>query len=148
MAGPAARRILSLGALLGNCWFPLTWKGNLAIAWYKDNKGCDDPWYGLNEGGFLSLAGEEATANEEALRTFMGGISVGGGCDIPESLWDGVYDVATQVTWTSPDSRSIVVLTDAPFHGDDKSNHTQEEITAYLAANGINVTIINVAVAF
>ncbi len=78
----------------------------------------------------------------------MSGIGVGGGCDLPESLWDGVYEVATKVTWTSQSSRSIVILTDAPFHGDEKSDHSKLEVTAYLVANGINMTIINVALAY
>ena len=122
--------------------------GNLAIAWFKDNQGCDEPWFGLNEGGLLSLAGEEAEANETALREFMSGIPVSGGCDIPESLWDGVHDAVAGVEWTSSSERNVVVLTDAPFHDDDKSLHSQEEIANLLGAQGVNVTIVNVAVAF
>ena len=122
--------------------------GNLAIAWYKDNQGCDAEWFGMNDGNLLSLAGDEAADNESALRDFMGGISVSGGCDLPESLWDGVYDAVDRANWTSSVSRTVVVLTDAPFHGDDKSIHTQEEIGALLGAKGVNVTIVNVALSY
>ena len=124
-------------------------EGSLAIAWFKDNQRCDEPdWFGLNEGGLLSLSGDDADANETTLRDFMAGIEVRGGCDRPESLWDGVYEAVSRVTWSSTVSRSVVVLTDAPFHGDDKSEHSQAEIGVLLGEQGVNVTIVNVALSF
>ncbi len=124
-------------------------EGRLAIAWYKDNKSCDEPnWFGINEGGLLELAGDDGAANETALQDFMGGISVGGGCDRPESMLDALYEAASTVEWTSTDARAIVVLTDAGFHTGAKSNHTEEEVSLLLATHGVSLRIVNVALAF
>jgi hypothetical protein len=123
-------------------------EGRVAIAWYKDNQGCNDDWYGLNENGLLPLYDDDVMMNEEALLTFISDINVRGGCDLPESMLDAIYETVTRVEWESNTSRALVILTDAAFHTGEKSNHSQEEVDLLLATHGVSLRIVNVALAY
>lgn len=123
-------------------------EGRFGVAWYKDNQSCNDDWYGMNDGGLLPLYGDDAMMNQSALQEFLAEISVRGGCDLPESMLDAIYDAVSNVSWASSTSRALVILTDAGFHTGEKSNHTQEEIDNLLAAHGVSLRIVNVALAY
>ena len=124
-------------------------EGRFGMAWYKDNQSCNEPnWYGMNEGGLLALYGDDAMSNQDTLQQFIGDITVRGGCDLPESMLDAIHNVVNNVSWVSSSSRALVILTDAGFHTGEKSNHSQEEIDNLLAAYGVSLRIVNVALAY
>jgi hypothetical protein len=123
-------------------------EGNFGVAWYKDNQSCNEPdWYGSN-GGLLALYGDDAMANQTSLQEFIGGIMVRGGCDLPESMLDAIYETVSNTNWSSTTSRALVILTDAGFHVGEKTNHSQEEVDMLLAAHGVSLRIVNVALAY
>ncbi len=82
--------------------------GRVSIAWYGDNQSCDTPWYGVNPSGLVRGGSPEITDFADAM--LRNGLV--GGCDIPESMYDGIAETALGLDWTSAD-RTIVVITDA-----------------------------------
>lgn len=117
--------------------------GRLAIAWYKDDMGCDDPWYEANASGLVDMSGD--TSEIEA---FINAVPVSGGCDWPESLYDGVWETATTLNWESSTKRMIIIITDAPALEGDLTNHTQAQVNDKTAELGITVHTITVGIAY
>ncbi|MDP8223826.1 MAG: hypothetical protein P9L99_10740 [Candidatus Lernaella stagnicola] len=118
--------------------------GNLAIAWYKD-RDCDNPWYDVNSAGLLPMAD---AGNRSEITGYFDSINVVGGCDWPESLYDGVWETATGLAWTSTTARMIIVITDADALTPPRSTHSEAETQAKLAEEGITLHTIFVPITF
>lgn len=71
------------------------------------------------------------TENRQEIRTYVNAISVIGGGDEPESVYDGIFEVLDKMSWKdcgAPDR--IIVMGDAPPLTGSRSNHTLEEVLA------------------
>ncbi len=55
------------------------------------------------------------TSDIEAFDRFVGGVTVFGGMDIPEAVYEAVHSAATEFDWKA-DVRQIIILGDAPPH--------------------------------
>jgi len=117
--------------------------GRMAVAWYGDNMGCDDPWYGRNSSGLVDPQDTELQRFADA--ALEDGLS--GGCDWPESMYDAIYRTADELNWESAD-RSIVVITDADALTGDRTNHSQDAVSALLDQKRIALDLIYTAVTY
>jgi hypothetical protein len=117
--------------------------GRLSVSWYGDNQSCDDPWFGQNDSGLMDPMDAE-------LNRFVNNIldeGLTGGCDWPESMYDGLYEVGEGLNWESP-VRQIIVITDAPALEPPKTNHTREEVVELMDRKRITVDIVYTAVTY
>jgi hypothetical protein len=116
--------------------------GLISLASYGDNQGCDDPWYARNAGDLI-----DPNASTMVADSLLTGIRRTGGCDWPESLYDGIYKTAEELPWASG-NRRIIAITDASALEPPKTNHTQDEVTALLEDKSISLDTILVGVSY
>lgn len=116
--------------------------GRIAVAWYKDDYNCDDPWYGNNASGFV-----DANDGASEIDSFLASIPVSGGCDWPESMYDALWESA-DLNWSSQTARNIIVITDAPPLEGAATEHTEDEVKAKLAETGITLNTITVGISY
>jgi hypothetical protein len=103
----------------------------VGAAYYNDNNVIlDDTWYGSID----------LTTDYASVTTFINSLSADGGGDTPESVYDGVYNVVDQMSWSSS-NKIIIVIGDAePLEG-DLTRHTYEEVIAKCTTAGIAVNL-------
>ncbi len=70
---------------------------------------------------------------------FIEGIEVVGGGDLPESVYDGIYEAFQKGFWKSDTKRIVVLLGDAPSLDSSKSEHNIEEIIKISTEDKINM---------
>ncbi len=119
--------------------------GFIAMASYGDNQGCDSPWYGINPGGLIEANGSSMVADDVKEDLFAGIVRTGG-CDWPESLYDGIWETADRLTWKSK-NRRIIAITDASPH-EVKTDHTAGDVEAKLSDLGISLDTILVGISY
>jgi hypothetical protein len=117
--------------------------GRLAIAWYGDNQGCDQPWYGINSSGLLPA--NDPQIDSFASDTLDNGLS--GGCDWPESMYDAIAKTAEGLDWVSGD-RSIVVITDAEPLTGSKTDHSEQDVADILEQHKIALDLVLTAITY
>jgi hypothetical protein len=66
---------------------------------------------------------------------------VRGGRDIPEAVYEALYDGATKFNWDS-ESRLIVLIGDAPPHPRARGRITREMVNDAVAERGLKVNAI------
>jgi hypothetical protein len=74
---------------------------------------------------------------EQSLRA----INVGGGKDIPEAVYEALYDGATKFPWAS-DSRIIILIGDAPPHPRQRGKISKDMVDKAIAERNITVNAI------
>jgi hypothetical protein len=114
----------------------------ISVAFFGDNQNCDgQDWYHRNKGGLLSPDDDrivKAAGNWEGALT--------GGCYWQESMYDAIWKTADELAWQS-DDRTIIVITDAEAH-EDKTNHSESEVSGMLKQEGIVLDTILVGIGF
>jgi von Willebrand factor type A domain len=93
----------------------------LGGAAYGDNRSDGPNWYNSFP----------LTEDYEQVRAFINGIRVTGGGDIPESVYDALWKVLTEMEWkdcSAPDI--IIVMGDAPPKTGSGTDHTADEVVA------------------
>jgi len=119
--------------------------GFIALASYGDLN-CDDPWYGINEGGLIDLSGGGgvmATTKDD----LFSGIVQTGGCDWPESLYGGIWETADRLDWKSQ-NRRIIAITDATPLEPPKTTYSAEMVADKLNELGISLDTILVGISY
>ncbi|MDR0709063.1 MAG: VWA domain-containing protein [Spirochaetaceae bacterium] len=81
------------------------------------------------------------TRNFEAVRRNLNNIRVRGGRDIPEAVYEALYDGVTKFSWVS-ESRLIVLIGDAPPHPRARGRITREMVDNAVAERGVKVNAI------
>jgi hypothetical protein len=81
------------------------------------------------------------TRNFEEVRRNLNNIRVRGGRDIPEAVYEALYDGATKFKWES-ESRLIVLIGDAPPHPRARGKITREMVDGAVAERGLRVNAI------
>lgn len=94
--------------------------GRVALYDYRD---LDDPYEPVARCDF-----EACTA--ENFGEFLDSIILGGGGDEPESLLSASFNVMNELRWRRGATKSLVVLTDAPFLSPDRDGITMENVVA------------------
>jgi hypothetical protein len=69
------------------------------------------------------------------------GINVGGGKDIPEAVYEALYDGATKFAWAG-ESRLIILIGDAPPHPRQRGKISKDMVDKAVAERGITVNAI------
>jgi len=119
--------------------------GFIALASYGDLN-CDDPWYGINEGGLIDLSadgGVMATTKDD----LFSGIVQTYGCDWPESLYGGIWETADRLDWKSQ-NRRIIAITDATPLEPPKTTYSAEMVADKLTELGISLDTILVGISY
>jgi hypothetical protein len=91
----------------------------LGAATYGDNRADGDNW-------FTSI---DLSEDYSVVRTFINAITVVGGGDDPESVFDGIYRVLDEMSWkdcVAPDK--IIVMGDAPPHTGTLTDYSVEDV--------------------
>jgi len=81
------------------------------------------------------------TAELNQFQRSLNGINVNGGGDIPEAVYEGLYDAAVKFSWEA-DSRLIILIGDAPPHLRQKGKISMEMAKAAAVERGIKVHAI------
>jgi hypothetical protein len=68
-------------------------------------------------------------------------IAVGGGRDIPEAVYEALYEAATKFRWQA-ESRLVILIGDAPPHPRPRGRISKEMVATELNARGIKVSAI------
>lgn len=65
----------------------------------------------------------------------------GGGVDIPEAVYEALYDGAIRLSWEAPE-RLMILIGDAPAHPSPKGNISKDSVDQVVAKQGITVHAI------
>jgi hypothetical protein len=77
----------------------------------------------------------------DQFQTRLKAISVGGGKDIPEAVYEALYDSAVKLSWTS-EARHIILIGDAPPHPRQRGSVSKDMVDAAVAERGVTVNAI------
>jgi len=93
----------------------------LGAGTYGDNREEPSTWY-------TSL---DFTEDKEAVRAYINAISVSGGGDLPESVFDAIYKTLVEFSWKDCEKNDIIiVMGDAEPKTGSGTDHTAEEVLA------------------
>jgi hypothetical protein len=81
------------------------------------------------------------TDNFSGFQRTLNGIRVGGGRDIPEAVYEALYEGATKFPWQA-ESRIMILIGDAPPHPRHRGKITKEMVDTEVAARNIKVNVI------
>jgi len=81
------------------------------------------------------------TTDLEQVQRTLNGITVNGGGDIPEAVYEGLYDAAVKFTWEA-DIRLIILIGDAPPHLHQRGKISKEMVKTAAAEQGIRIHAI------
>jgi hypothetical protein len=81
------------------------------------------------------------TRDLEAVRRALNGIRVRGGRDIPEAVYEALYDGAVKFSWEA-ESRVLVLIGDAPPHPRARGRITKEMVDGAIAERSLKVNAI------
>ncbi|MDR2020121.1 MAG: VWA domain-containing protein [Treponema sp.] len=81
------------------------------------------------------------TGDFEEFQTTLNNIRVSGGRDIPEAVYEALYEAAIQFPWEA-EARLIVLIGDAPPHPRPRGEITREMVDAAVSERGIKVNAI------
>lgn len=83
----------------------------------------------------------DLTTNYSVTSTFINNISVYGGGDYPESVYDGIYLTADNMSWASSSKRIMIVIGDAPPLEGSLTNYTLAEVVEKCKSIGLTVNL-------
>lgn len=87
-----------------------------------------------------------STCTADNIEDFINSITLAGGGDEPESLLSSSLSVMKRLTWDAGANKSIVVLTDAPYHDPDHDKTTLEDVKKLAAdLDPVNFYILTTA---
>ncbi|MDR2136434.1 MAG: VWA domain-containing protein [Treponema sp.] len=81
------------------------------------------------------------TADFASFQRTLNGIRVGGGRDIPEAVYEALYEGAVKFPW-SAESRIMILVGDAPPHARPRAKISKAMVDEEVAARGIKVNAI------
>jgi hypothetical protein len=81
------------------------------------------------------------TRDFEAVRRSLKAIQVGGGRDLPEAVYEALYEGTIKFTWEA-ESRLIILIGDAPPHARPRGRITKEMVDQEVAARNLTVHAI------
>ena len=81
------------------------------------------------------------TTDFEYFQRYLNSITARGGGDIPEAVYEALYDGATRFNWTA-DAKVMILIGDAPPHPAPRGRITKEMVDEEVAARGIKVHAI------
>ncbi|MDR2701963.1 MAG: VWA domain-containing protein [Spirochaetaceae bacterium] len=81
------------------------------------------------------------TADLNQVQRSLNGITVNGGGDIPEAVYEGLYDAAVKFNWEA-DARLIILIGDAPPHLRQRGKISKEMVKTAAAERGIRIHTI------
>ena len=122
--------IAEVKSSLNNILSILPDNAKVGAATYNDNNSTSF-WYDWTD----------LTFNLEIIQTFINGISVFGGGDIPESVYDAVYETVDKMTWRPDAQKLILVVGDAPPHEGSLSTHSLDDVVDKCGSVGIQVNL-------
>lgn len=83
----------------------------------------------------------DLTTNYSMTSTFINNIEVYGGGDYPESVYDGIYLTAENMTWASSSKRIMIVIGDAPPLEGSLTSYTLAEVVEKCKSVGLTVNL-------
>jgi hypothetical protein len=81
------------------------------------------------------------TSNFARFRTTLNNIRVGGGRDIPEAVYEALYEGAVKFPWNA-DSKLLLLIGDAPPHPRQRGKVSKEMVDKAVAERGVKVNAI------
>ena len=103
----------------------------LSIAVYNDANEDPSGWY-----DYFDL-----TTDYTAAQDYLNNISVYGGGDWPESVFDGIYNTVDSLSWSSGAKRMMLVIGDAPPLDGAYSTHTLTQVIDKCASMSVDVNL-------
>ncbi len=87
------------------------------------------------------------TTNYNTAKTFINDIGTGGGGDIPESVYDGIFRAVDELSWDSDSKRMMLVIGDAAPLDGELTDHTFSQVVSKCKSTGLLVNLYPVLVA-
>jgi von Willebrand factor type A domain len=81
------------------------------------------------------------TSTYSVTSSFINEISVYGGGDLPESVYDGIVNTVGDMSWTSSSKRIMIVIGDAPPLEGDLTYYTLGEVIDECTSMGVTVNL-------
>ncbi len=81
------------------------------------------------------------TSTYSVTSSFINGISVYGGGDYPESVYDGIVNAVGDMSWASSSKRIMIVIGDAPPLEGDLTNYNLGEVINECTSLGVTVNL-------
>jgi Mg-chelatase subunit ChlD len=81
------------------------------------------------------------TRDFESFQKTLNGIRVGGGRDIPEAVYEALYEAALKFPWEA-ESKLIILIGDAPPHPRQRGRISQDMVNRAVAERGLRVNAI------
>ena len=107
----------------------------VGVAEYGDNN-VDEVWF-----EYLPLS----TDYSEVVN-YINNITTTSGGDVPESVYDGIYETIEVMDWLSGGRRVIVVIGDAPPLEGDLTNHTLSEVINFANSESVSANLYPILV--
>lgn len=82
----------------------------------------------------------DLTTDFNAVTSFLNSISVFGGGDIPESVYEGIYETASRMSWKGS-KKIVIVIGDAPPLEGTLSKYTLKQVIDKCKEKGIDVNL-------
>ncbi len=77
---------------------------------------------------------------------FLNAISVYGGGDLPESVYDGIHSTLKQMSWSSTSKRMVIVIGDAPPLEGSKSTYSLKEVIDLTKELGVEINLFPILI--
>jgi Mg-chelatase subunit ChlD len=81
------------------------------------------------------------TSDLNTFQRSLNGIKPGGGRDVPEAVYEALYEAATAFQWETPD-RLVILIGDAPPHPEPRGKITKAMMDGAVDERNIKVTAI------
>lgn len=95
----------------------------------------------LNEDPYYWYDYTNLTTDYSITSSFINSISVYGGGDTPESVYDGIYNTVRDMSWASSSKRIMIVIGDAPPLEGSLTNYTLNEVIEECTSMGVTVNL-------
>ncbi len=107
---------------------------NLALGTFGDYNVDGAEWYSITA----------LTTDFESIKTNLNSVTTTGGGDLPESIYDSLYQTMTDLQWKSSTMRIIVFISDAMPLTEEETIHSLSEVIS--TAKEKSVTIFAIAI--
>ncbi|MBU8891988.1 MAG: VWA domain-containing protein [Bacteroidales bacterium] len=101
----------------------------------------------LNEDPYGWYDWEDLTTIYSIPSEFINTISVYGGGDWPESVYDGIVNTVSDMSWTSGSKRIMIVIGDAPPLEGDLTNYTLNDVIEECTSLGVTINLYPILIA-
>ncbi len=93
-----------------------------------------------DRGDLYLLRFQDLTADFSVIRQFIANMTASGGGDLPEAIYDALYDTVAKATWLKK-KRMVILIGDSSPHEGKNTTHSQAEVVTKCRQAGVEVSL-------